>query len=258
MTRSSSSTACWSRPRARRRRPAGPSPEAHADREQGLDGAVVQVLGDPLAVLEHGQALQLTWRGVLEGDRGLLGEGLDQLHVGLAEQRAAAGGVGHRERAEGAAAHRGTNTAGPGPGGHDRALRGSAPASARTTALPVRMTSPVTEPSAGKTAPSSWPASSPSASTARRFSSVGRARVARSAPASAPGRRHHQPEQSGGVGPGQDGGADGPDGLQPLGAVLGLLVQVGVLDGRAGLGGQQGQGPLVVGVEVLPPSFSVR
>ena len=66
-----------------------------------------------------------------------------------------------------------------------------------------------------------------------------------------PGVPHDQPEQLAGVGPGQDGGADGPDGLEPLGAVVGLLVQVGRLDGRARLGGQQAQGPLVVGVEVL-------
>jgi hypothetical protein len=63
---------------------------------------------------------------------------------------------------------------------------------------------------------------------------------------------HDQPEQLAGVGPGQDGGADGPDGLQPLRPVGRLLVQVGGLDGRARLGGEQGQGPLVVGVEVLP------
>ena len=47
--------------------------EAQADREQGLDGPVVQLLGDPLAVLEDGQALELALEAaVLEGDRGLL------------------------------------------------------------------------------------------------------------------------------------------------------------------------------------------
>ena len=83
MTRSISSTASWRRPRelvvAGQQ---GRALEAHADREQGLDGAVVQLLGDPLAVLEHGQALQLALEAaVLEGDRGLLGEGLDQLDL---------------------------------------------------------------------------------------------------------------------------------------------------------------------------------
>ena len=82
--------------------------EAHADREQGLDGAVVQLLGDPLAVLEHGQALQLALEAaVLEGDRGLLGEGLDQLH---GSPRGAAGRRGRWPRS----ACRGCGRARPG------------------------------------------------------------------------------------------------------------------------------------------------
>ena len=79
--------------------------EAHADREQGLDGPVVQLLGDPLPVLEQGQPLQLALEAaVLDGDRGLLGKGLHQWDGGLAEQPAPLG-VGHCEGAEGAAAH---------------------------------------------------------------------------------------------------------------------------------------------------------
>jgi hypothetical protein len=62
---------------------------------------------------------------------------------------------------------------------------------------------------------------------------------------------HDQRQQARGVGAGQDGGGDGPDRLQPLGAVVGLLVQVGVLDGHPGLGGQQEQSPFIFGVEVL-------
>src|SRR5512132_1703848 len=162
--------------------------QAHADREQGLDGPVVQLLGDPLAVLEHGQALQLPLEaGVLQGHGGLLGESLYQLHGRLAQGRATAG-VGNGQRAQDAAPHgQGTSRAGPAPAATiGWATRGSAEASARTTALPVRMTSPVTDPSAAKTAPRSRSAPSPSpASTASRSSSTGRARVARSVPARA-------------------------------------------------------------------------
>jgi hypothetical protein len=70
-----------------------------------------------------------------------------------------------------------------------------------------------------------------------------------------PGVAHDQGQRLAGVGPGQDGGGDGPDGLQPPGAVSGLLVQLGVLDGHPGLGGEQDQGPLVLGVEVVAALF---
>jgi hypothetical protein len=205
--------------------------EAHADREQGLDGPAVQLLGDPLAVLEHGQT---------SGPP----RPLATVRVPRTRPRTA----------------RGMNTAGPTPAATiGWAARGSAPASARTTASPVRTTSPATEPWAGKTVPRSRSASDPSAaSTARRSPSIGQGQGGQLRPDQRPGVPHDQPEQLAGVGPGQDGGADGPDGLQPLRPVGRLLVQVGGLDGRARLGGEQGQGPSSSASKSSPPSFSVR
>ena len=146
---------------------------------------------------------------------------------------------------------RGTNRAGPTPARTTGwTTRPSAAASATVIVLPVRITSPVTEPSTGNTLPCSRAAPSPSAaSMASRSLSAGRARVARSA-SSSPWPPHHQGEQLARLRAGQDRDGDGPDGLQPPGPVVRLLVQVGVADGRAGLGGEQDQSPLVVGVEV--------
>ena len=249
MTRSSSSTACWSRPRrsslvASRAEPWRPMPTANR--------AWMAPSCSSLAIRSRSSSTARRWssrwrRAYSRATAACSAKVSTSCTARLSRSGGPPLAVGHRQRAEGAAAHgQGDEHRRPGPGGHDRlgGARSSAPASARATALPVRMTSPVTEPSAGKIAPSSWPASSPSAaSTARCWSSVGRARVARSAPTSARAWPHDQPEQLGGVGPGQDRGADGPDGLQPLGAVVGLLVQVGGLDGHARPGRPAGSGP---------------
>ena len=62
--------------------------ECQADPEQLRDDMIVQVPGDPVPVGEH---LQLPERGLrcgaLQGQRGLVGEGGDQLQLVLAERR---------------------------------------------------------------------------------------------------------------------------------------------------------------------------
>ena len=207
----------------------GRSLQAHPDREQGLDGPVMELLGDPLAVLEHGQALQLLLQpGILEGDGCLLGEGLDQLHGRLPQGRAALG-VGHRQRAQGAATRReGTNRAGPTPARTiGWAARSSADASWSATASPVRSTSPVTDPDAGKVAPCSSLGEQPvggldpQARPPRREGQAGQVGADQR-----PGVAHHQGEQLAGIDAGQDRRGDRPDRLQPPRPVLGLLIQV--------------------------------
>lgn len=58
--------------------------QAQTDREDPLDHQVVQVAGDPVAVFEHRQALPVGGLPAeLHSQRGMPGEGLDHLHVGL-------------------------------------------------------------------------------------------------------------------------------------------------------------------------------
>ena len=148
---------------------------------------------------------------------------------------------------------RGMNSAGPTPAATiGWAIRSSAEASARATALPVRSTSPVTDPDAGKVRSSELLGQEPVGGFDDQVvGSGGEGQGGQVGADQLPGVAHDEAEQLAGVGAGQDRGGDGPDGLQPPGAIPRFLVELGVLDGHPGLGGQQDQGPLVVGVEVL-------
>jgi hypothetical protein len=214
----------------------------------------MEVLGDAFAVLEDGQALQLALEpGVLDGDRGLFGEGLDQHHIGLAQRRAALG-VGHGQRAQGAAAHgQGDEQRRPDSGAEDRLggpVVGPGVGEGHRLAGADHLTRHRPRHRERRSAQllGEQPVSGldPQPPGLGREGQGGQVRSHQR-----PGVADHQPQQLGGVDPGQDRGGDGPDRLQPLGAVPGLLVQLGVLDRHPGLGGQHDQGPLVVGVEVL-------
>jgi hypothetical protein len=228
--------------------------QAHPDREQGLDGAVVQLLGDPLAVLEHGQPVQLALEpGVLQGDRGLLGEGLDQLHVGVAQRRAALG-VRNRQRAEGGAAYgQGDEQRRADPRPDDRldAAR-VGPGVGQSHRLAGAQHLPGHRPRGREGCSSELLGEDPVGGLDHQpVGPRGQGEGGQVGADQLPGLAHHQGEQLGGVDAGKDRAGDGPDRLQPPGAVPGLLVQLGVLDRHPGLGGQQDQGPLIVGVEVL-------
>jgi hypothetical protein len=191
---------------------------------------------------------------VLDRDRGLLGKGLHQGDGGLAEQRASLG-VGHGQGAEDGVAHgqgdehRRPNLGsddrldhpliGRGVGQHHRLAGADDLPGHRALGRERRPPQLVGQQAIGRL-------DRQSASTRRpgKGGQVGTGQF--------PGVAHHQRQQLLGVGPGQDGGGDGPDRLQPLGAVTGLLVQLGVLDGHPSLGSEQDKSPLVVGVEVLP------
>jgi len=209
---------------------------------------------DPLAVLEQGQALQLPLEtAVLDRDRGLLGKGLHQWNGGLAE-RPAPLGVGHRKGAEGVAAHGQGNEYGrPDPCSDnwlDQAVVDRGVGKDDCLARPDDLAGH--RPLDREDRPLQLLSQQPVGRLHGQALLVGRqGQGGQIGTGQLPGMAHDERQQPLGVGPGQDRRGDRPHRLQTLSPVVGLLVEVGVLDRHPGLGGEQGQGALVVGVKVL-------
>ena len=230
MTRSSSSTACWRRPRR------SSSPASRAEPWRPMPTANRAWMAPSCSSLAIRSRSSRTARrcsspleaGVLEGDRGLLGEGLDQLHGRLAERRTTSD-VGDGQRAQGVAAHgQGDEQRRPDPGADDRLGH---PVVGRGVGQGHRLAGAQHlaghRPRRREGSSSELLGQQPVGGLDHQ--SVGSGGEGEGGQVGAdqfPGVAHDQAEQLAGVGAGQDRGGDGPDRLQPPGAILRLLVQV--------------------------------